>query len=584
MDAQVHRPLGDLLEEILDRGPGAFPRHLPPVGSAPRPYRLAVLLGGLCLGPEVDEVLHEWVARPDSPQKRGVMLGLGSLGHPLAEGYLARLCRERSALDAAGQALRALGRIRGPKAFPLVLAALEHPFLRAAACEALAGYGGPEAEAALLPLADDPAAFHALARMGAAGARDRFRDRLAEDSPVGAWAALGIGRLGDPGLAEDLIPWLAVPDREKARTAFEAYAGLGAPAGVGPLLEAAGEAPEPWAIEALGAVPDPEVQEFVARLLDPREPKGFWRRLFRRRRSEPGDPVPVYRGLRRATAPAALERLVLRLPRESGRPLRELLLVTAFREDPRYARDLEAVWRRGELLAAYLAARCLMQVPTTEFLAEAVAALARPGLVEAGDLPAGADPDRLLQVTAAEANPVVNLASFLEEGLVDLEELERQLGQRFAAGGYPPAEDPESRFSGPAEKSLGRYLSALAAAKPGRREALHRLWALMVQLEDRGDPLLELFLCWEGVHRGGLGRALFHGLPTALGRWIQGRTDRDLPELDRIAAELPAEGAVVGPVRHMLDRAGTALKAECRDMVLLVEGQVRGDMVLIEAL
>ncbi|GAB6063795.1 HEAT repeat domain-containing protein [Deferrisoma palaeochoriense] len=583
MDDLIHRPLGDLLEEILDRGPGAFHRYAGPVGTAPLRYRLAVLLGGLCLGPELGEALHEWVARPDSADKRALMLGLGFLGHPLAEGYLARLCRERGALDAAAAAVRALGRIRGPKAFPLVVAALEHPFLRAAACEALVHYGGDEAVAALLPLAEDPAAFRALAELGAAGARDLFLTRLAEDSPVGAWAAAGVGRLGDPDLARELLPWIGCGDPEKARAAFEAYAALGAPEGLGPLFEAAGPRPEPWTLEALGRLSHPEAQEFVARVLDPEESGGWLRRLFRRK-ARPLDPVPAYRALRAATAPGALERLALRIASETGTGLRELLLVRAFREDPRYAAELEAVWHRGELLPAYLAARCLLQVPTTEFLAEAVGELSRTGLVEADGLPPGADPERLLERTAAEANPVVNVASFLDEGFVDLDALEAELRHRFAAGAYPPAEAPASRLGGAVDAGLGRYLSALAGAHPARREGLHRLWNLLLQLEDRGDPLLELFLCWEGRHRGGLHRALFHGLPTALGRWIQGKTDRNLPEVDEIEARLPAEGPLVGPVRHMLERARSALKAECRDMVLLVEGQVRGDMVLIEAL
>ncbi len=584
MEAELHRPLGDLLEEILDRGPEGYPRYLRGFPQAPRAYRLAVLLGGLCLGPDVVEVFHEWVARPDSPSKQGVLLGLGAIGHPLAEGYLARMCRERPSLDAAITALQGLARIRGRKSLPLVVRCLEHPFLKAQACQTLAAYGGSEAERALLSLGDDdPEATRALARMGAAGARDRFLAALEREPPWPAWGAEGIGRLGDPVLGERLEALLGAQDEEIRRAAWEAYARLGAPGGPKPLLEAAGESPEGWMLEVLGRIPDPEVHEYVAGFLDRPEGGGWLRRLFRRGRPRI-DPLQVIRALRHARHPGAMEHLVRRLEEAEGSELRELLLVSGFREDPRYVPELEGVWRRGELLPAYLAARCLAQVPSTAFLREALQMLGRPGLVRQDALPAAGDPERMLEALAAETNPVVDLASFLDAGLVDLEAFEENLRRRMASGAFPPGGPARGRFTGPEEQGLAGFLDALAAAHPARRHALDRMWSLLSQVDDRGDPVLELLVCWGGEHRGGLQRALYQALPSSLGAWIQGRTDRDLPELDTLAAAVPDEGPLAGPLRDLLERTRRALQAECRDMVLMLEGAVRGDMVLIEAL
>ncbi len=584
MEAELHRPLGDLLEEILDRGPGSYPRYLRGFPEAPRTYRLAVLLGGLCLGPDVVEVFHEWVARPDSPAKQGVLLGLGAIGHPLAEGYLVRVCRERPSLDAAITALQGLARIRGPKSLPLVVRCLDHPFLKAQACQTLAAYGGSDAEQALLDLGeDDPDAVRALARMGAPGGRERFLAALKREPPWPAWGAEGIGRLGDPELGERLTAFLCAEDEEVRRAAWEAYVRLGAPAGVEPLLEAAGDSPEGWMLEALGRAPDPRVQEYAAGFLS-RPARGGWlRRLFRKTR-EGADPLRVIRALRHTCHPGAMEHLVRRLQEAEGPELRELLLVRGFREDPRYVPDLEGVWRRGALLPAYLAARCLAQVPSTQFLREALEMLGRPGLVREDELPPGGDPERLLEALAADTNPVVDLASFLDSGLVDLDALEENLRQRMASGAFPPGGPARGRLTGPEEQGLAGFLDALAAAHPSRRHALDRMWALLARVDDRGDPVLELFVCWGGEHRGGLQRALYQALPSSLGTWIQGRTDRDLPDLDTLAAAVPDKGPLAGPLRELLERTRRALQAECRDMVLMLEGAVRGDMVLIEAL
>ena len=41
MDALVHRPVGDLLEEMLRRGASRFPHYLEPLPGSPISYRIA---------------------------------------------------------------------------------------------------------------------------------------------------------------------------------------------------------------------------------------------------------------------------------------------------------------------------------------------------------------------------------------------------------------------------------------------------------------------------------------------------------------------------------------------------------------
>ncbi len=111
-----------------------------------------------------------------------------------------------------------------------------------------------------------------------------------------------------------------------------------------------------------------------------------------------------------------------------------------------------------------------------------------------------------------------------------------------------------------------------------------RLWGALGSLDDQGDSLLDLFLCSEGAHRGGVQRLILHGFAGAVGHLIRGRDHHYLPVLEEIAAQAPAGGAAAEAVGRSLQHARGALKAECRDLVLLQEGSQKGDMVLIEAL
>jgi hypothetical protein len=66
---------------------------------------------------------------------------------------------------------------------------------------------------------------------------------------------------------------------------------------------------------------------------------------------------------------------------------------------------------------------------------------------------------------------------------------------------------------------------------------------------------------------------------------VQGKTDRHLPVLDRIAEHVPREGPLAAPLQEAFAVARRTLQASCHDIALLLEGRSqRGDMVLIEEL
>ncbi|GAB4260140.1 MAG: hypothetical protein Kow0092_08810 [Deferrisomatales bacterium] len=585
MDELIHRPIGDLLEELLDRGHEGFPRYVAAFRGAPAPYRISVLLGGLCLGEAVEAEIHDRLTRRDSPDKQRFLLGLGETGHPLAEGYLARVLRERPSEEAMAAALSGLGRIRGRKSLPLVVEALDHPFLFQNACDALASYGGEEAARALFGRIEEPAAFRALARMGAPIAREAFVAALERGEPWDAEGARGLGNLGEPEGGAPLVPYLQARDPHLARAAFEAYAQLGAPQGSEPLLQAAQDRFEPWMLPALAGLADPAVHRFVAARLEPPRSRGLLGRWLRRKGRRSSDPRAVYRCLRTAEDPEVVAVLVERLRREEDPvAVRTLLANRALREDPRYAGEVLAVWRRSSPVACYAAARVLLQLPTLEFLAEAGDWLQRPDFIPLDGAPASADPERLLDAYARENNPSLLVGGFLDSGLVDLDHLEKVLRRRFSSRATPRPTPPAQRFSAPEEVGVARILEALGRAHSAKGEALARLWNLLAQEHDRGDPLLDLFLCWTEVTRAGIQRALVQGFPNALGRFIQGKTDRHLPEMDTVEGRLPQEGPLARSLRESVERARRALMAECRDMALLTEGSQRGDMVLIESL
>ncbi|MEW6487208.1 MAG: HEAT repeat domain-containing protein [Thermodesulfobacteriota bacterium] len=586
MEALVHRPIGDLLEEIFSRGAARFPPYVELYPSGPVPYRIAVLVGGLCLGPEAEAQLRDRLTQRDSPEKARLVLGLGEIGHPMAEGHLVRVLREPGGDEGKAAALRSLGRIRGTRSLPLVRQQLDHPGLLPAACEALAGYGGPEATAALLERAEEFPAFRALCELGAPAARGVFLSGLERGPPWDAEAARGLGCLGDPAEAARLLACLEGPDPQLARAAFEAYARLGAPAGAEPLLRVVGQGLAPWMVAALEPVDDPGVHLALLEALSPGPPSGFFGRLFRRRAKPPADRRAVYRALRGAQEPAVVEGLLERLQEGAGLlEVREILQNRGLRAQERYAEGLLPLWREGDLLTRYLAARVLLQVPRADFLCEALDLLGRPGFVPLDGAPASADRARLLEAHARDHNPCLLLGGFVEAGFLDEVGLLEALRRRFASQGFPGDRGAAARFRGAGEEDIGEFLGALEAAHPGLDEPLARLWGLLDEVDEQGDRLLDLFLAWTGAHRGPLQRAVAQGLGPALARLVQGKTDRHLPVLDRIAEHVPREGPLAAPLQGAFAVARRTLQASCHDIALLLEGRSqRGDMVLIEEL
>jgi hypothetical protein len=226
----------------------------------------------------------------------------------------------------------------------------------------------------------------------------------------------------------------------------------------------------------------------------------------------------------------------------------------------------------------------LLQNPTRQYLGEVLEFLGRPGFRELDDAPAGADPEHRMQVYAGDNNPALLLGAFVDSGFLDLDHLGEALRLRVASWSFPTDTPPAGRFDRPADGRLGLFLQTLGEVHPDKKEALWRIWDLMAQLDAQGDSLLDLFLSHTGAHRGGIQRALFAGFSSAVAKFIEGRDDRYLAELDQVAGHLPAEGPLVRPLREVLERARTMLKTECRDIALMVEGSARGDLVLIEKL
>jgi hypothetical protein len=393
--------------------------------------------------------------------------------------------------------------------------------------------------------------------------------------------------MGAPDAGRVLAPLLDTgTSTELLRAAFEAYAQLGAPEGPEPLLRLALRKLEPWMIPAMGVVDDAEVHRFILGSLEPTPAAGFLGRLLRRRRPSAVEARVAYRALRGASHPQVVGALAERLQVTRGiRETWEILQNHTLRTSPRHAEALLPLWREGDPPARYLAARALLQVPTEAFLGEALELLAKPGFVALDDAPAGADAERILEGYARDNNPCLLLGGFVDSDLVEAANLAELLRKRFVGQEFPRDVAPEARFAAPGEQQMGIFLGALARANPASSDSLARLWNLLDELEDRGERLLNLFLTWTGAHRGAIQRVIVQGLPAALGRFVHGKSDRHLSQLDAVADRAPREGPLAGPLRDALEAARRTLKTECRDMALLLEGRPqRGDMVLVEKL
>jgi hypothetical protein len=579
----AQRPAGDLLEEIVSRGPAEFARYLGHYTSLGVANRIAVLLGGLSLGPEVATDWRSRLSSRDSAEKRALAIGLGQIGHPDVDAYLARLVRERPSAEAAAAALRGLGRIGSPRTLPLVLGALDDELLLPAACEALALYGGKEAVGALLARTDRPPALRALARLGADEARGAFLEALEGEGPAKAEGAWGVGRLGDPTLGHLLVPYLASEDEGILRAAWEGYVALGAPLGADPLLRRVETHPTPWMPELLAGLDRPEIHSFFAACLAEAAPVAFWKRLrFWKRGRPPIDRRAILRGLRGTEDPAVLAKLLLLLQTETDAcAVREILESPALARHPEFEAAVAGLWRRGELVLMYLAARSLLRNPSVGMLAEAIGFLGLPGFCELDRASPLTDPEHLLRVFAQENNPFLLLGGFLDSGLLPLDEVARALEAQLAKSAFPAATAPTEGFARSEGRSVGTFLEAFGAALPGQRWELNRLWNVLAQTQVGSESFLDLFLCHTGAHRGGLQRLILRELPGALGHLLLGKDDRFLPDLDRLAERLPPEGPFRSAVAPVLEKCRRALMAECRDLVVFDEKMPKGDMVVI---
>jgi HEAT repeat protein len=582
----VLRPIGDLLEGILSQGPMAFRRYVALYPTATQTNRIAILLAGLAMGPEVKEAVREQLSQRMSPEKRAFGVGLGEMGHPEVEGFFAQMLREKSSHLDMQTAIWCLGRVRGRRSLPLVIEALDDPFLFETACAALEAFGGSEAVSALMARSSELPSLRALANLGAEESRDLFLRGLEEDPPRRVEAIRGIGRMGDRSIGRFLIPFLGSADEAEAAAAFEAYAALGAPDGVEPLLKAAEGELSPGLASALGRLDHPAAHRRLVAALTPRPRKGLMDWLvFWRRRENSGDDRQVYRALRGSEDPEVLQALAARLLQESEPAmLRELLGNRALVLMLARGEGMLQLWRREDLLTRYMAARALIQVPSAQFLSEALILLGDTGFAELDRYFSLRDREEALSIYARENNPCLLLGGLLDSGLVDLDEIRKGLEARIATWAFPSDAPLRETLSHPKDKDVALFLEALAEARPAIREPVRRLWNFLAQWDDRGDPLLDLFLCYTGSHRGGIQRSVFEALPSSIGQFVRGRDDRFIPELDVLARQVPANGPFRQPLLDLFAKARRTLMAECRDMTLLGEGQARGDMVVIEEL
>jgi hypothetical protein len=211
--------------------------------------------------------------------------------------------------------------------------------------------------------------------------------------------------------------------------------------------------------------------------------------------------------------------------------------------------------------------------------------LRMPGFVELDSATAIMDPQHLLESRSAELNPALMVGRFLESGLIDLPSLLKKLRERFGQKRFPMSMPPMSRFSALEDGGFGPFLEALGNAHSMTREELSRIWELFIELEDDSIPLFELFWSESGLHRGGIQRLILRSLERGVGRWIEGKDDKFLSELDAVESTIPRDGPLAVRVLATFETARTKLMSECKDMVVWMEGGgQRGDIVLIEKL
>jgi hypothetical protein len=512
------------------------------------------------------------------------MVGLAEMGSPDAEGYFLRWIRETSVTQPPHIAVRALGRIAGKRSFAPLVETLKNPSLFAAACEALSRYGEAEAAAPLLPHADRPEALTALARMGARAAREKFLEALAGEMPLAAEAARGLGRAGNPEDGKALLPHLASPSFEMAAAAFEAYCALGVPEGYEPLRAACAEGVAPWMVAPLARLDDPQAYEILFSGLGEHPAKTLWRKILFWKRPPQAEPREIYAALGNARDPRITIELARSISQRMNRlELRGLLRNPLVHEDAAASAEMVRILRGRDLLAAYFVAESWLRDPSIAFFFEALRTLRLEGFLEMDHASAIDDEARLLETAARESSPSLLLGGFLDSGLLDLDTLHAGLRRRFAEGSFPsdgrPADLDDAGWG-----NFKPLLDALDLAFPGMKDSMNRLWRVLLDTEDRGAPLYELFWCETGLHRGGIQRLLRRRMEESVSLWTEGKDDGFLREVEKASAQVPTEGPLTAPLGEIFARARAKLMAECKDMVVWTEGGKRGDMVLIARL
>jgi len=506
------------------------------------------------------------------------------MGFPDAEGYFLRCLRERGTGNSPVAAARLLGRSGGKRSIDPLTGCLTGGELSQAAADAMADIGSPEAAAALLAKADREEAFLALARLAPASAHDLFRKKLEEPAPLNTAAARALGRIGKAEDAALLLPLIASADRELARAAFEGYAAMGAPEGLEPLAKAAAEGVEPWMVGPLAALDSPEARAILFTGLGPRPLKGLWKKLAFWKRAPRADLPDLYRALAGAGEGEIVAELARRLhagmdPTE----MKALLGNECIASDPKAREELARMARGRDLVAAYRAFAAWGACPDAGYFPEAMRLFRIAGFLEMDQASAVEDEERMLEAAAHESSPCLLVGGLLESTVLDLAPLVESLRKRLHAGNFAAEGRPEP-LAGAGGGNLAPFLDAFDDAYPAMKEALPRLWRLLNETTEGGFPLFELLWCHTGLHRGGIQRMAYRRMDDALDRWTAGKDDTFLPEVEKAQGHVPREGELRGPLLALFQKARARLMAECKDLVVWVEGGQRGDIVLVEKL
>ena len=178
--------------------------------------------------PPVVEALKARLSDEEADNRKVAAEALGVLKAATAVDMLAAAAVGDGEDDVRREAVRALGAIGSDQAGELLLGLLDTPALREEAVRALGRFAYRPAISALIRVYDaNPAsdlardALEALARIGADEARGTFYHELgSRDARRREYAAEGLGRIGDPDLADGMIRDFLREEDRRAQLAF----------------------------------------------------------------------------------------------------------------------------------------------------------------------------------------------------------------------------------------------------------------------------------------------------------------------------------------------------------------------------